>query len=458
MFKVLVLALLVVGLIGGVGWALAANAAPKQLPNHYKTERIKHGDIDVTVTAMGTVTPFKTVMVGAQISGLVKEVRKHPNDVVKKGEVLALLDTDLLESERRSAEVRLNQTQAALQVLIVERKNFDLRELRLKSTLARRRILVERSHATLELATKNRERFQQLVGKSAINQAELDIRVLEEKNAERDERLAALDVDDAQTDEKQIEIDRGQLQAKEEHARADVLQAEAALERANTNLRYATIQSPIDGVVLEQLIDVGQTIAAYFQTPTLFKIASELGQIRVDAHIDEADIGRVRPEQTVQFEVDAYRGESFSGRIYKICLQSESKSNLVTYLTLIDAPNPTDAGHPLGKLMPGMTTNLKLILQHRDNALLLPSAALRFVPAGIDADGPAVHIDDESKRIGTHATVYVQNSDGEAEARSVQLGENDGVNFEVLSGSLREGDAVITGQKNDGLSLEAELQ
>ena len=444
MLKWIFLLILLIAALGGTGyylWPRFHPAAPK-----WKTEKITRAAMTITVTATGTVAPLLTVQIGAQISGIVKDVLKQSNDNVKSGDVLAHLDTDLLESEKRSAEVHLSQAHAAMSILKVERENLALRELRQKASIERKEVTVKRSKGTRDLAVKNRESYQALIKVNATSQTELDIKLLEEANAIHDTRLMEIDLEQAGVDEKQILADGRQLDAKEEQARADILEAEAVLARAKTNLGYATILSPIDGVVLQHLIEPGQTIAASFQTPNLFKIASDLSHIRIDAQLDEADIGKIKIKQDVTFDVDAYRGETFIGQVSIIHLQSETKGNLVTYPVQVEASNPSDSDHPYGKLLPGMTAGMKFVVDRRKDALLLPSAALRFIPPPGSAPA-SVNKEFKDGKKGTHGTVFVANALGLLEPRTVRVGENDGDNFEILNDELKEGDDVVIGVK-----------
>jgi len=437
----------VVGLAAGFGVSMVL---PKfrPPPPKWKTEKVGHGDITLVVTSTGTVNPLQTVLVGAQISGRVKEVLKISNDSVKAGEVMAKLDTDLLESEKRSAQIRLSQTRAAVSMLAVEHDNLKLRADRLKNDEDRKRVTVERAKGTLELATKNLRRYKDLLKAEATSQTEVDIRELDEANSQRDMRLMQIDLEQCVVDRAQIEADTRQLVAKEEQAKADVDQAEAALEHATTNLAYCTILAPIDGVVLQHLIEPGQTIAASFQTPNLFKIASDLKHIRIDAALDEADIGRIMMKQDVTFDVDAYRSDVFIGKVAVVRLQSETKGNLVTYPVLVEAENPADSDHPFGKLLPGMTASLTFVVGRRNEVTLLPCAALRFIPPqGSIPTGAITTVTDHKDKKGTHGTVFVANALGVLQARSVRVGESDGDNFELLSGEVKEGEEVVVGTK-----------
>lgn len=438
--------LLVIGGLTAAAIGLKPWERFKPKPPVYKTEKVGRGDVLITVTSTGTVNPLQTVLIGSQISGKVNDVLKYTNDVVKKGDVLARLETDLLVSEQRTAEVRLNQARAQLSVLKVERENLQLREIRQKAAVERKKISVERARGGLDLASKNLSRYRDLLKVDATTMTEIDIRELEEANSRRDMRLMEIDLEQSDIDFKQIAADGRQLDAKEEQARADIQQAEAALARATTNLGYATIVSPIDGVVLQHLIEPGQTIAASFQTPNMFKIASDLREVRIDASLDEADIGKIKQGQEVTFDVDAYRNETFTGSVTQVRLQSENKGNLVTYPVLVHAKNPFDAEHPNGKLLPGMTAGLKFVVSKRKDVVLLPSAALRFIPpAGFAPAKKPEKEPADAKKAGTHGTVFVVGAGGLLEFRAVRVGENDGDHYELLGGDVKEGDQIVVG-------------
>ncbi|HYG78458.1 MAG TPA: HlyD family efflux transporter periplasmic adaptor subunit [Planctomycetota bacterium] len=473
MVKWLAVILVVLVALGGAAASLAPRLKPK--PPEWKTEKVTRGDLTITVTSTGTVGPIQTVLIGSQISGRVKSVNKVSNDIVKKNDVLAELDTDLLDAEKRSAEVRLVQARAALSQLKVERENLEIRKVRHKAAAERKKISVERAKGSLELAMKNLKRVRDLIAVDAATQSDLDIRALEEANAQRDLRLQEIELSQSEVDMQQIEADAKQLNAREEQANADILQAESQLARVMTNLGYARILSPIDGVVLQHLIEPGQTIAASFQTPNLFKIATDLKDVRIDAQIDEADVGRILSGQDVTFDVDAYRNDSFNGKVALVRLQSESKGNLVTYPVLVQAQNVVkeardkaivaDAAKRVAalaalpglstspaiewKLLPGMTANLKFVVDQRKNVQLLPSAALRFIPplGMAPAKNDAAPANEKKAKKGTRGTVFVANAMGMLERRNVIVGENDGDNFELLEGDVKEGDAIVTGMK-----------
>jgi len=216
--------------------------------------------------------------------------------------------------------------------------------------------------------------------------------------------------------------------------------AKSNLDKAVTNLGYATIYSPIDGVVLSRAVDEGQTVAASFSTPTMFTIAKDLKRMRVIADVDEADIGNVKIGQNVMFTVDAFPNDEFTGKVTMVRLQAQVASNVVTYEVVIDAPNPTL------KLLPGLTASVNIYTQERRNILIMPSKAQRVSPtteilATFKVNKSAKSDAPESKQ--NQKMVWVKNQDGSIEQRHVVIGVTDGESTEILSG-LQKGEKVIT--------------
>ncbi len=304
-------------LVGGsaAGWfLLRREAAPT-----YQTVKADRGAISAKVTATGTLSALVTVQVGSQVSGRIQEIDVDFNSRVKKGQVLAKLDPELVEASVNQARANHVETKSAYQ------------RAQVQATLAKRRF----------------ERTRQLAEQQLIAMADLD-------TAQADMDVAATQVDGA----------RGSMQ-----------RAQAALNQAEVNLAYTTITSPINGVVISRDVAVGQTVAASLQAPTLFVIAQDLKQIQVDASIAEADMGKVRAGMKAEFSVDAYPEETFRGKVRQVRNSALTVQNVVTYSAIIDVENPEL------KLKPGMTANVSLIHDERRNAVRLPNAALRFRPA-----------------------------------------------------------------------------
>ncbi|MDE5735850.1 MAG: efflux RND transporter periplasmic adaptor subunit, partial [Bacteroidales bacterium] len=222
--------------------------------------------------------------------------------------------------------------------------------------------------------------------------------------------------------------------------------AKASYKKAQTNLGYATIYSPIDGVVVSRSVDVGQTVAASFSTPTLFTIANNLVDMQVIADVDEADIGQVAEGMAVQFTVDAFPDDIFHGEVISVRIEPITTNNVVTYEVVINAPNPQE------KLKPGMTANVSIYAMRKSGVLLLPLKATRFMPpAEFMADKPKPAMDkprpERPEGGDSLKTVWVKNAAGAPEMRQVKTGASDGIYYEILDG-LQAGDEVFTGVKS----------
>jgi HlyD family secretion protein len=311
--KKIVIAAIIVMLIGG---GLLIFYMNKNGGVQYKTIPIQNGSVRATVTATGTVNAVKTVLVGTQVSGTLKELHVDFNSQVKKGQVIAEIDPASLQAQ-------VDQARA--------------------NTLAAK-ANVEKAKATLEDAKKTRDRNRQLFSKDLIARSDLDT-----SEATHDSNSAQVNVVTAQ-----------------------VAQTEAAQRFAETNLRYTKIVSPVDGIVVSRNVDVGQTVAASFQTPTLFTIAQDLTKMQIDTNIDEADIGKIKTGQDVEFSVDAYPDSTFRGIVEQIRIAPITVQNVVTYDVVIKVDN-SDL-----KLKPGMTANVSVVVANKEKTLKTPNAALRF--------------------------------------------------------------------------------
>ena len=282
------------------------------------TQQLSRGDIVDTVGATGTLEAVETVDVGTQVSGVVKELFADFNSIVRKGQVIAKLDPSLI------------QTQIEQQSANVVRAEAD----------------VERLKVALMDAEQKLDRARQMSERSLIPKTELETAEVNVKSAE------------------------AQIRSSE----ASLTQARAQLNSQRVNLGYTTIVAPIDGIVISRNVDQGQTVASSMNAPTLFVIAADLTKMQVVANIDEADVGRMRPGQNVNFRVDAFPNDTFRGTVQQVRLQPAVVQNVVTYSTVIAVPNPDL------KLKPGMTANVNIEIARRTNALRIPNAALRFRP------------------------------------------------------------------------------
>jgi HlyD family secretion protein len=322
--------LLIVAAIGaGAGAYYIRRGGPEM---QVMTSPITRGDVIDTVGATGTLQAVTTVQVGSQVSGNIQWLGADFNSIVKKGQVIARLDPSLFDAQLQQARANLNQTRA---------------------NLAKAQSDLERTKVQLLDAQQKFTRAKELAARSLLPQSDLD--------------SAKIAVDTAQAM-------LASQQATVTQAQAAVSQSQASVNQNQVNLDHTTITAPIDGIVTQRSVDVGQTVAASMQAPTLFVIAADLTKMQVNANIDEADVGRIRPGQHVTFHVDAYPTETFDGTVSQIRLQPVVVQNVTTYGTVIDVPNAQM------KLKPGMTANVKVEIAKRSDVLRIANAALRFRP------------------------------------------------------------------------------
>src|SRR5262245_16626783 len=322
--------LLIVAAVGaGVGAYYIKRGGPEI---QIVTSPISRGDIIDTVGATGTLQAVTTVQVGSQVSGNISWLGADFNSIVKKGQVMARLDPSLFEAQLEQSKANLAQTRA---------------------NLAKAQSDLERMKVQLTDAQQKYTRAKELAEKALLPQSDLD--------------SAKIAVDSAQAS-------LAAQQATVNQATASVSMAQASVNQNQVNLDHTIITAPIDGIVTQRSVDVGQTVAASMQAPTLFMLAADLTKMQVNANIDEADVGRIRPGQHVTFRVDAYPTDTFEGTVSQIRLQPVVVQNVTTYGTVIDVPN-----NQL-KLKPGMTANVKVEISKRTDVLRVPNAALRFRP------------------------------------------------------------------------------
>jgi HlyD family secretion protein len=327
-------------------WYAKSNGAPA-----FRLAKVERGAIQAVVSASGTLQAVTTVQVGSQISGQIKELLVDFNTPVKKGQLLARIDPESFELKVRQAAADLEAARTA--------------QLQRQSDAAAQRSQVIRAQITWQDAKTDLERKQSLVQKGFISPAELDkARFVEQGAAEA-----------VRTTQEQVKGAEAQVA----NAAATVKQREAALDSSKNDLEKTSITAPVNGVVISRQVDAGQTVAASLNTPTLFTIAEDLSKMQVAVAIDETDIGRIRSDQRATFTVDAFAGRTFNGTVQQIRKSATTVQNVVTYTVIVDTPNPDL------RLVPGMTANVRIISDSRDNVLKVPNAALRWRPAGASA-------------------------------------------------------------------------
>jgi HlyD family secretion protein len=330
MKRALIGLLIVLAIGAGAGAYYIRRGGPEVQVN---TSPIARGDIVDTVGASGTLQAVTTVQVGSQVSGNISYLGADFNSIVKKGQVIARLDPSLFEAQLQQARANLQQARANL-----TKAQSDL----------------DRAKVMLTDAQQKYTRAKELAAKSLLPQSDLDAAKIAVDSAQA--TLASSDATVAQ-------------------AQAAVNQSQASVNQNQVNLDHTTIEAPIDGIIIQRSVDVGQTVAASMQAPTLFIIAADLTKMQVNANIDEADVGRIRPGQHVTFKVDAYPTDTFDGTVSQIRLQPVVVQNVTTYGTVIDVPNAQL------KLKPGMTANVKVEIAKKSDVLRVPNAALRFRPS-----------------------------------------------------------------------------
>lgn len=305
----------------------------------YETVEVSQGEVRKVVATSGTVRPRLTVQIGSELSGRIRSIATDFNAQVKAGDLLAVIDPKTFESKAGQARADLQAAQAAL----------------INSEAA-----VRKARAVLSNAEKVVNRQSILGRKGFTSGASVD-------SSERDVNVARAEVDVAQ--------------AGVANARAIVAQKQAQLDQATIDLERTQIRSPITGIVLHRAVDVGQTVAANFQAPELFRIAGDLSSIHIEAQVSEADIGAVRAGNPVSFDVDSYPGRVFTGRVDQIRLAPAMADSVVTYMVIIDAENRSL------ELFPGMTANVRIETAKRDDVLRVAVDAIRFEPPRSDRKG-----------------------------------------------------------------------
>ena len=403
---ILVLALL---LLGALAWWWKDR--PPQV--HYRTAPVERGPLRATVSAAGTVTAVSQVQVGSQVSGQIKEVLVDFNTEVREGQLLARLDPQSFEHRVRQAQADLEAARAFV---------LNAQAAALAAQASAGRATVELQQAERDLA-RNRD----LVAQNFISPAELE-RTQSTVNALRE----ALKVAEAQ---------RNVAQAQVRSAEATVRQREAQLAQARVDLRRTEIRSPVDGIVIKRSIELGQTVAASLQAPELFVIARNLDDMQVEVPVDEADIGRVRAGQEAQFTVDAFPGQRFQGRVRQVRKAATNTQNVITYTVVVAFDNKG------GRLLPGMTANVRIVTDERTDVLKVPNAALRVKMPEAQDDGASASGGPSRGGPGGRAAgkgrLYLLAEGGSPRALEVEVGISDGAMSEVRAPELREGQQVV---------------
>ena len=370
----------VLAVVAGCGVLLFGFDSGKE--NSFITKKAVRGKIVEKVTASGVINPISTVNIGTQVSGTISEIYVDYNSKVEKNQLLAQIDPALFEATVAQRKAALDIAKAQVEVV----KN------------------------DIVYYQKHLERIKKLNKSQYSTDKEL-----ESAQRDYDNAVAQLALNEAQ-----------------------VTQAQASLLAAEIDLRYTKIISPVDGIVVSKEVEVGQTVAASFQTPTLFNVAEDLTKMQIEASVVEADIAKVKDGQTVEFNVDSFPDEIFYGVVTQVRNEAITTSNVVTYEVIIEIDNKDL------RLKPGMTANVEVITAQSDNALLVPNKAMRFYIT--DENGETKRYQDKG--------VWVL-SGGKPVRLTVKTGVSDDDNTEITEGKLKEGDEVIIEDRSEEAKVRA---
>lgn len=487
-------AVVIVAFAGFAFWSNRASAA------EYMTAKVERGNLKNTVTATGTLQAVTTVQVGSQASGTLSALNADFNSVVKKGQVIAQLDPSVAQAQVQQARANLENAKASLAQaragVVSSRAGTADAQAKLvaaQSTVQNQQSGVSAAQANVAVLKAERDDAQSalkqqesLAAAGVIAKRDLEIAQTAFRTADARYNQAQAQLTQAMINEKssagagqaqanaqleQSHAQVGQAQAQVQQAEAQVQQAQAALTLAEVNLSHTTITSPIDGIVVSRDVNVGQTVAASLSAPTLFTIANDLTKMQVIANIDQADMGLVEQAKGATFTVDAFPGKEFKGAIQQMRLNPQNVQNVVTYNVVFDVDNPDQ------KLKPGMTANLTITIDERNNVLKVPNSALRYRPQTTTqnqnrSNNGSGNSQGSSQRRwqqngdnngqdritpstspvlpGQTRLVWVLGADKKPQARRIVVGLSDGTSTEVTSGNLQEGDVVIIGENISG--------
>lgn len=346
----------------GTACAIMKNGSVK-----YITKEITEESITQYVEASGTIKPINTIEVGTQVSGTVARIYVDYNSVVKKGDLLAELDPSLFQANVDQSTAKLNNAQASY----------------------------AKASSTLNYKRNNYQRYQHLYEKNYVSKDEVELALSNYQQA----------------------------QAEVSAASAEVSAARATLDNNLTNLRYSKIVSPVDGTVISRAVDVGQTVAASFNTPTLFEVAEDLTQMQIETSVSEADIGKVKVGQKAIYTLDGYQDRKFEGEVTQVRLASTTTNNVVTYAVIVSVDNSE------GLVIPGMSANVSIITNKVDNALCVPPQALKFTP---ETNGQ------KYEKQG----IWLQTKGG-LKRYDIEIGATDDNHTQIISNDIKAGDKVV---------------
>jgi HlyD family secretion protein len=423
--------ILLVALFAGAifGWPYLQRAKQPD----YQTARVTTGDITSTVAATGNLNAVVTVQVGSQVSGNIKALYADFNTKVTKNQLVAVIDPELFQARVNQARANLDAAHASLlnAQAAVTKAQADVSGA--KASLENVKAQLAKAQADLRDADLKLQRRIALYAKLLIAKEDCDT-----AQATYDADVATVQAvqaqikaseDSVKSAEAQLDVARAQT----ESMAAQIRQSQAALAQAELDLEHTQIRAPVEGKVISRHMDVGQTVAASFQAPTIFEIAQDLTKMQVDTNVDEADVSQVQVGQHATFTVDAFPGTNFPADVVQIRQAAINVQNVITYDVVLAVDNSRL------RLLPGMTTNVRILTSTLKGVMKIPNAALRFKPSGA---GPAGR-----KERGVQ-TIYMSDAGGPPRPVQVTTGLSDGMFTAVLSGDIHAGDIVITGSTN----------
>jgi HlyD family secretion protein len=427
----------------------------------FRTAPVTRGSVVAAISATGALNAVITVQVGSQVSGNIKQLFADFNSVVKKGQVIARIDPELFQAQVNQAKAQVDAAKAALanQEAAVEKTRADLANV--KAALASAHAQTLKAQVGVVDGKRNLGRQQELRTRELVAQSDLDAAQIQYDSA-----MAQYDANVAQEKAQAASVTSAEAQLKValamlESAKAQVAQNQASLRQSEINLEHTVIVAPVDGVVVSRTVDVGQTVAASLQAPTLFTIAQDLTKMQVDTNVAEADVGRVKVGQPATFTVDAFPARTFRGAVVQIRKAAQVLQNVVTYDVVVSAPNDDQV------LLPTMTANVRIVTDQKDSVLKVPNAALRFRPPGIEAEprerpgaggprtpggpgpGSGAGAREAGGHGGTRGRVWVPDPAGKPKPVPVQLGISDGTVTEITGGDVTDQQQVIVGVGSD---------
>ena len=404
---IVIVIILIIGTIAFVSFKDKKNE-PK-----FKTDKVTRGDIESAVTATGSVNPVTTVLVGTQVSGTIKNIYVDFNSPVKKGEVIAQIDDAQFTTKVRQAEANLESAKANVENA---RANIENLKARLNASKAD----IDKARVALTDIRTNLDRIKKLWEERLASQKDMD-----SSQNSYDSQIAQLKSTEATHDSNIAQLNAAEAQYKT--SLAQVKQSEASLDTVRLDLEHTRILSPVNGIVVSRNVDVGQTVAASFQTPTLFNIAQDMTKMQIYSNISEADIGKIKVGQPVEFTVDAYPDTIFKGNVSEVRNAPITIQNVVTYDVVVKVDNSEL------RLKPGMTANVSISVSNRKDVLKIPNAALRFKPPEMQDKVTAREKD---------SGVWII-EDRKPKRIKAATGISDGNYTELISGDIKEGQELI---------------